>query len=129
MTHSWHRTIRAAPLMALALTLVQGVANAQSPSAPGSHHTIRLTSQKITLPFGNSVFAGGDTAKLANSRCLLCHSKEMIDTQPPLSLEVWKKEVDKMRTAYGCPLGADQTTALAEFISQTAGAPASSVPK
>jgi len=129
MTHSWHRTIRAASLTALALTLVQGVANAQSPSAPESHHTIRLTSQKITLPFGNSVFAGRDTAKLANSRCLLCHSKEMIDTQPPLSLEVWKKEVDKMRTAYGCPLGADQTAALAKFISETAGAPASSVPK
>jgi len=129
MTHSWHRTIRAALLIALAVMLAQGVANAQSPSALGSHHTIRLSSQQITLPFGKSVFAGGNTAKLANSRCLLCHSKEMIDTQPPLSLEGWKKEIDKMRTAYGCPLGANQTAALAEFISQTASAPASGARK
>ena len=121
LTHIAHRSIRTAFLIALAMALVRSVALAQSPSAPSSHHTIRLTSQKITLPLGNSVFAGGDTARLANSRCLLCHSKEMIDTQPPLSLDVWKKEIDKMRTAYGCPLGADQTAALAEFIAQAAG--------
>jgi len=41
-----------------------------------------------------------------------------------LPLETWKKEVDKMRTAYGCPLRADQTDGLAEFIAHAASVPA-----
>jgi hypothetical protein len=117
-----HRIIPAAFVIGLTATLAHGVAFAQNPVASGRHHAIRLTSQKITLPFGDRVFAGGDAAKLANSRCLLCHSKDMIDAQPPLPLETWKKEVDKMRTAYGCALRADQTTGVAEFISQSTGA-------
>ena len=48
----------------------------------------------------------------------------MIDAQPPLTLETWKKEIDKMRTAYGCPLRADQTAGIAKFVSHAANAPA-----
>jgi len=112
-------------LLGLTATLVNGVARAQSAAAPIRHRTtrtIQLTSQKITLPFGNQVFTGGEVAKLANSHCLLCHSRAMIDTQPPLSPATWKKEVEKMRTAYGCPLRADQTAEVADFISHAAGA-------
>ena len=58
------------------------------------------------------------------STACLCHSRGMIDTQPPLTLETWKKEVDKMRIAYGCPLRADQTDRVAEFISHAENAPA-----
>ena len=47
----------------------------------------------------------------------------MIDTQPPLTLETWKKELDKMRTAYSCPLRADQTDSVAEFHAHAAGSP------
>ena len=114
------RIILTTCLIGLTATLGYGVALAQSLAAPERHSTIKLTSQKITLPFGNQVFAGGDEAKLANSRCLLCHSKDMIELQPPLPLSTWKKEIDKMRTAYGCPLRTDQTADLAEFISHAA---------
>ncbi len=124
MTQIRHRIILATFLIGLTATFAHGVALAQSPTAPGRHRAIQLTSQKITLPFGNQVFAGGDAAKLANSRCLVCHSKDMIDAQPPLTLETWKKEIDKMRTAYGCPLRADQTAGVAEFISHAISAPA-----
>jgi hypothetical protein len=48
----------------------------------------------------------------------------LIDTQPPLTLESWKKEVDKMRSAYGCPLRAGQTAAVAGFTSHAENAPA-----
>ncbi len=124
MTRIRQRVILAAFLIDLTATLTYAAAFAQSPAALSRHRAIQLTSQKITLPFGNQVFAGGDAAKLANSRCLLCHSKDMIDAQPPLTLETWKKEVDKMRTAYGCPLRADQTVGVAEFISHAVSAPA-----
>jgi len=116
------RIILAVFLIGLGATLARGIARAQSPATRGPHRAIQLKSQKITLPFGNQVFTGGDTAKLANSRCLSCHSKDMIDAQPPLSLDTWKKEVDKMRTVYGCTLRADQTADIAEFISHAASA-------
>ena len=123
MTQIRRYTILVALLIGLATAQVSGIAVAQTAVTP-THQVIRLTSQKITLPFGNAVFAGGDSAKLANSRCLLCHSRDLIDTQPPLTLETWKKEIDKMRTGYGCPISADQTAGLAEFISQAASASA-----
>lgn len=125
MTQIRHRIVLTLFLIGLTATLTYGVTRAQGPAAPGRHRAIQLTSQKITLPFDNQVFAGGDTAaKLANSRCLLCHSKDMIDTQPPLTLETWKNEVVKMRTAYGCPVRADQTAGVAEFILHAATASA-----
>jgi hypothetical protein len=111
-------------LLGLTATLVNRVALAQNALTPSPHRTIRLTSQKITLPFGDKVFAGkNEVAKIANEHCLLCHSRGMIDTQPPLTLDTWKKEIDKMRTAYGCPLRADQTAAVADFISHAAATP------
>jgi hypothetical protein len=122
MTQTRHRIILTTFLIGLTSTLTYGVTLAQSPVAPRRHRPIQLTSQKISLPFGDQVFTGGDAAKLANSRCLLCHSKDMIDAQPPLTLETWKNEVDKMRTAYGCPLRADQTAGVAELISHAASA-------
>jgi hypothetical protein len=124
MTQIRHRIILTTFLIGLTATLAYGVALAQSPAAPDRHrtiHTIQLTSQKITLPFGKKTFAGkGEDATIANEHCLLCHSRGMIDTQPPLTLESWKTEVEKMRTAYGCPLRADQTAGVAEFISHAA---------
>jgi sulfite dehydrogenase (cytochrome) subunit B len=124
VTQIRHRIILTIFLLGLTATLTYGVTLAQGPAAPGRHRAIQLTSQKVSLPFGNQVFAGGDAAKLANSRCLLCHSKDMIDAQPPLTLETWKNEIDKMRTAYDCPLRADQAAGVAEFISHPASASA-----
>ena len=125
MTQIRHRIILTTFLIGLTATLAYGVALAQSPAAPGRQRAIQLTSQKITLPFGNKTFAGkGEEATIANEHCLLCHSRGMIDTQPPLTLESWKKEVDKMRTAYGCPLRADQIAGVAEFIAHAASASA-----
>lgn len=116
--------IVAAFVIGMTVTIAHGIALAQSSAAARRHRAIQLTSQKITLPFGNETFAGkGEDAKIANEHCLLCHSRGMIETQPPLTLDTWKKEVAKMRTAYGCPLRADQTDSVAEFIAHAAGSP------
>lgn len=116
--------IRAAFVIGMAVTLVHGIALAQSSARAQRRRAIQLTSQKITLPFGDETFAGkGEEAKIANERCLLCHSRGMIDTQPPLTLDTWKKEVAKMRTVYGCPLRADQMDSVAEFIAHAADSP------
>jgi hypothetical protein len=123
MSQTRQRMILVILVIGLIATFTNAIALAQSAVTPIQHRTIDLTSQKITLPFGNKTFAGkGDNATIVNEHCLLCHSKGMIDTQPPLTLESWKKEVDKMRTAYGCPLRADQTADVAEFIAHAASA-------
>jgi|HubBroStandDraft_6_1064221.scaffolds.fasta_scaffold107239_2 hypothetical protein len=125
MSQTRQRMILAILVIGLIATFTSAIALAQSAATPIRHRTIDLTSQKINLPFGNKTFAGkGEDATIVNEHCLLCHSKGMIDTQPPLTLESWKKEVDKMRTAYGCPLRADQTADIAEFISHAASASA-----
>jgi hypothetical protein len=112
-------------VVGLVVALAHGIARAQSAAVPARHHAIQLTSQKINVPFGNKAFAGLDEdAKIANEHCLLCHSRGMIDTQPPLTIDTWKKEVEKMRTAYGCPLRADETDRVAEFIAHAASTPA-----
>jgi len=103
-------------LIVAAIVLCIPPANALSKRAPGP--VIKLTSQTITLPFGDRTFEGDRWAKVANTRCLLCHSKGMIDKQPPLSPDAWKKEILKMRSAYGCPLRDDQIDGLVNFISQ-----------
>lgn len=123
MTRTRPRLIVAALIAGLALPLAGGSAAAQESAAPHRHRQIHLTSQKITLPFSNEVFAGADkTAKIANSHCLLCHSRDLVDYQPPLTLDTWKQEVEKMRSAYGCPLRADQAGDVAAFIAQAAAA-------
>jgi hypothetical protein len=126
MSQTRQRMILVVLEIGLFATFTNAIALAQSAATPIRHRTIDLTSQKITLPFGNKTFAGkGEDATIVNEHCLLCHSKGMIDTQPPLTLESWKKEVDKMRTAYGCPLRADQTSDVARFIlhAENASAP------
>lgn len=124
MIQIWRDLTLVTFMTALVATLAHGIARAQSVAEPVRHHMIHLTSQKITVPFGHKTFAGvGEEAKIANENCLLCHSKGMIDTQPPLTLETWKKEVNKMRIAYGCPLRADQSDRVAEFIAHAASTP------
>jgi len=111
-------------LIGLIAPFIDAIALGQNAETPSGHRTIDLTSQKITLPFGNKTFAGnGEEVTIVNEHCLLCHSRGMIDTQPPLTLENWK-EVDEMRSAYGCPLRADQTAPVAEFISHAEDASA-----
>ena len=114
--------IMAALMIGAAGILWNGMAGAEGPSAV-KPPVIKLTSQTIALPFGDRTFAGGEWAKAANTHCLLCHSRGMIDTQPPLPVATWQKEAEKMRSAYGCPLRDDQAAGIAQFISQQAASP------
>jgi cytochrome c5 len=70
----------------------------------------------VTLPASTSVFTGGNGAVVANSQCLICHSAGMILTQPQMTREQWRAEIEKMRTIYGAPLPADQVEQLAVYL-------------
>ncbi len=89
-----------------------------APSEKAGRPSIKFGSEKIQLPYGDRVFKGGAAAEVANARCLPCHSKGMIDTQPPLAMAVWKAEVEKMRSAFGCLVPEGRVEELVQFLYQ-----------
>ncbi len=86
----------------------------------------------VVLPSSATTFPAGDGADIANSHCLICHSAGMVLLQPALSESQWQTIINKMRTAYGAPLPADQINALAAYLSKIVSeqdAPASATTK
>lgn len=104
---------------------------AESPSPPESANTlpVSFTLMNVTLPAGKGIFPAGKGSELANAQCLGCHSIDMVLVQPPLTVQEWQTEVTKMRTAFGAPIPAEQTDALAQYLrsinGRDADAPAS----
>jgi hypothetical protein len=51
----------------------------------------------------------------------------MTSVQPPLTQDQWISEINKMRTAFGAPLPADQVETLAKYLYRINGARATRV--
>ena len=45
----------------------------------------------------------------------------MVTRQPPLRFGEWKAEINKMRTAYGAPIPAEQIEELATYLTAIKG--------
>jgi mono/diheme cytochrome c family protein len=88
----------------------------KAPSAAALNHTV-----SVTLPDSQHVFPPGAGAEIANSQCMICHSAGMVTRQPPLSFGEWKAEINKMRTAYGAPIPAEQIEELATYLTGIRG--------
>ena len=76
------------------------------------------TKVTVQLPTNVTLFPAGQGAEIANSQCLICHSADMVLHQPTLTQEQWKATINKMRTAYGAPLPAEQVDVLATYFSK-----------
>jgi mono/diheme cytochrome c family protein len=87
-------------------------------SASSEQSTARWGKVSVQLPTSATVFPAGEGADIANSQCLKCHSVSMVLTQPALTPSQWQVIINKMRTAYGAPLPAEQVDALAAYLSQ-----------
>jgi mono/diheme cytochrome c family protein len=70
----------------------------------------------VDLPASQVTFAPGNGSVIANAYCLICHSADMVLRQPPLTQDEWIAEINKMRSAFGAPLPADQVEALAKYL-------------
>ncbi|MBX5454015.1 MAG: sulfite--cytochrome C oxidoreductase subunit B [Acidobacteriia bacterium] len=55
------------------------------------------------LPKREPIFEGFG-AQLLNQHCLICHSAEFVDEQPPLPAATWRAEVLKMKNVFGAPV-------------------------
>lgn len=69
----------------------------------------------VELPTSETAFPPGDGVDIT-PQCLICHSAGMVLHQPPLTLDEWTSEINKMRNAFGAPLPADQVERLAKYL-------------
>ncbi|GEM_PF-782329 len=107
-------------VVAVACALMASRAECEDGLAPG----FKLKSQKIELPVEKQTFGTGPEADAANAHCLTCHSRGMIDTQPPMPLAVWKAEINKMRSAFGCSAPEELVDSLSKFFEHLNNQPA-----
>ncbi len=118
--------IRGVVLMGAVLAV--GIMLASGPARPQTADTIatvgkgaqrtfqRWTRVAVEQPTSQSLFPAGNGSDIANGQCLICHSSGMVLRQPPLTLDQWRGEINKMRNSYGAPLPADQIEAVARYL-------------
>jgi mono/diheme cytochrome c family protein len=106
--------VRAVPML-VGLALAAGLARSQ---AADSQKWAKVT---VDLPVSRTAFPPGNGADIANGQCLICHSAGMVLRQPPLTEDEWTAEINKMRTAFGAPVPADQIAALAKYLQSING--------
>jgi mono/diheme cytochrome c family protein len=84
-------------------------------AAPAVPHWSKVT---VELPASSTPFPAGEGQSIANSQCLICHSVDMVLRQPARTEAQWKETINKMRSAYGAPLPAEQVDALATYLAR-----------
>jgi cytochrome c5 len=98
------------------------IAKAQTPQkatlAAAPNRTV-----SVQFPDSRNVFPHGVGTDIANTQCMICHSAGMVTRQPPLAFDTWKEIVEKMRTAYGAPLPADQVETVSRYLTGINGKP------
>jgi cytochrome c5 len=107
-------------LLATLATIVLGAGalHATTPSK-AQEGAIHWDEVSVKLPVSTSLFPAGEGADIANSQCVICHSADMVLHQPPRTQAQWKETINKMRTAYGAPIPADQVDMLAAYFAAT----------
>jgi cytochrome c553 len=96
-------------LLALILTGTDALATSPNQALAVPH------SVSVQLPVSTQGFAPGAGAELAG-KCLICHSAEMVTTQPRLTEAQWKAEINKMRNVYGAPIADDEVDRLTAYM-------------
>jgi hypothetical protein len=106
-----------APVVAQSKSQAAVLAPATAPQEhPATASVPKWVKISVNLPASSTLFPPGTAAEIANSQCLICHSAEMVMTQPALTLDEWTAEIGKMRGVYGAPLPADGVEALARYL-------------
>ena len=73
------------------------------------------------MPPGDEVLPDRLNAEAVDRNCLSCHSTETILYQPALSRDVWKAEIDKMRTNFNAQISPDAEEAILAYLTTING--------
>jgi len=80
---------------------------------------------EIKLPPETAMYKPSDLPgyQLAQQNCLICHSAQYVQTQPPGSPRAyWEATVKKMQKPFGAPLKDEDIPAIVDYLSKTYGA-------
>ena len=62
----------------------------------------------------------GPGVETAQKNCLLCHSADYVNTQPPnLGKAFWEAEVTKMIKVYHAPINDEDAKAIGDYLAKT----------
>ena len=122
-----HSALRLLAMTSLAFSGLTGVVvQTRAENTPGTQEKSANPSDarwgpvSVQFPVSTRQFPAGEGAVIANAECQICHSAGMVLTQPARTEEQWKETINKMRTAYGAPLPAEQVDPLAAYLSRLA---------
>jgi hypothetical protein len=76
---------------------------------------------RIALPPGDDILPDRRHAEAVDRNCLSCHSTETILNQPALSRDVWKAEIDKMRTVFGAQIDPEEDDGILAYLTTING--------
>src|SRR5450631_1092333 len=76
---------------------------------------------KIALPPETAAFRPGPGVELAQVNCMICHSVDYIQSQPPMPRKFWEAEVKKMREKYFAPTPEATVPTLVDYLAATYG--------
>jgi mono/diheme cytochrome c family protein len=116
------------PAILLGIALAVGLSRAHAGDSTAAAPVQKWSKVSVELPASKSSFPPGNGADIANGQCLICHSAGMVLRQPPLTVDEWTGEINKMRNSFGAPLPADQVAALARYLHSINGRQDSSSP-
>jgi hypothetical protein len=109
---------------AIAAGLALGLVSVPMAAAKNKHKAAQPMAgetARIELPPGDDVLPDRRNAEAVDRNCLSCHSTETILNQPALSREVWKAEIDKMRTAFGAQIDPDADDDILAYLTSING--------
>jgi hypothetical protein len=104
-----NRMTRTAALLGLACTLATAAAPA---------HALDIKLPQETSQLKASTLAGHQSA---SAWCVMCHSVDYINSQPPMPAAFWSAEVTKMVKVYGAPIPEDQIRLISEYLGAAYG--------
>ncbi|WP_353191857.1 sulfite:cytochrome C oxidoreductase subunit B [Pandoraea pnomenusa] len=81
-------------------------------------HALEIKLPQETSQLKASTLAGYQSA---NAWCVMCHSVDYVNTQPPMPAAFWSAEVTKMVKVYGAPIPEDQVKLISEYLGKTYG--------
>lgn len=84
----------------------------QTPSEGAQDPAVRT----VAFPIDEPPLADGPGRDVFMANCISCHTSRYVSDQPRFSRATWTKEVDKMRTAFGAPIPADQTGKIVDYL-------------
>jgi mono/diheme cytochrome c family protein len=85
---------------------------------------VRAGEVSITLPPETAQLKPAAGVEAAQANCMICHSVDYVQSQPPMPRKFWEGEVKKMQQKYGAPVPDEKIAALVDYLVAAYGAPA-----